>query len=153
MRPQIQASENIEVIPLRRRTPSRSVWSATATAAAKVMGVDPVKVMAGTERNRNITLARWRAWRALVGSNRYSVKGIARVSGFHHATILSAMKRIQKAEADHTKRCRIIREVAGERENSGPYHRFYRDIGRDYNMSVNAVSAIWLQAVHNQRGL
>lgn len=96
----------------RDHTPSKTAWIAAATSAAKEIGVDPVKVMAGVEVNRDVILARWRAWKALYDSGKYSENGIGNTSGFHHTTVMKAFKRLPWAEDAYLGRKRRSAEIA-----------------------------------------
>lgn len=80
----------------KRGEPTRQEWEAIATECAKAAGVCPFKVMAGCVAN-GAARARGVAWKtALDRCPRWSIAGVARVSGFHHTAIMAALKRIQR---------------------------------------------------------
>jgi hypothetical protein len=78
------------------RHPPKAVWEILATEAATEAHVDPVKVMAG-DLSRPVCAARWRAWKRAHELG-YSLAGIGATSGFNHATLISAFRRLRQIE-------------------------------------------------------
>jgi hypothetical protein len=77
-----------------RLAPPLHVWISAATCAAQEAGIKPGAIIGGSMQ-KNVCMARWMAWKRLLDSNpRYSLAGLARVSGWHHTTIMYGMRRL-----------------------------------------------------------
>lgn len=86
-----------------RLAPPNRIWIAAARQAAQEANV-PLKHVLGGSKSTKAATARWKAWASLIEANpRYSIAGIARVSGWHHASVLYAMRRL-KGEAPESAR-------------------------------------------------
>lgn len=93
--------------------PSKDQWVATATLEARKAGVDVTRVLAGG-RCRPIVVARWKSWQALLDANPHvSIGGLARVSGFDHASILHGLARLSGAPP-------LVRRPTGRRPRPAP---------------------------------
>lgn len=87
--------------------PTSDEWIQAASVEAAQAGVRVGDVLAG-DRRPGPCVARWRAWKRVLDSNpRYSIIGVARISGFDHSTIIVSQRRLraldrQKAFAEQT---------------------------------------------------
>lgn len=80
-------------------TPTKGEWIYAATLEAIASCVAPVHILRGSRRRDHVH-ARWRAWRRLLNENpAYSVKGLSRVCGHDHTSILNGLWRLRKLEA------------------------------------------------------
>ena len=81
--------------PKQRLTePSREHWINAAKMAAALENVSFKEIILG-ERRHAIARARWRAFKAVLDTDkRASIAGLARVSGFDHTTILHGLGRL-----------------------------------------------------------
>lgn len=94
-----------------RPVPTRFIWITAARKAALEADIAPHLVI-GADTGRKAVQARWSAWEAMYGDgSRYSINGIAKVTGFDHTTILNAKRRGWKAS-----------EVRGNRTNFSRPH-------------------------------
>lgn len=85
-------------------TPSRTTWIATAATVAREEGI-PVGAIVGGGQTKPVWRARWKAWKAVLDKNAdYSVAGLARISGWHHTTILSGLRRLNEPVKAKAKR-------------------------------------------------
>lgn len=50
------------------------------------------------ERAYKAARARWRVWRALYATDKYSLPGIGHAAGRHHTTVLSGIRKIELEE-------------------------------------------------------
>lgn len=74
--------------------PTKQDWIEIATAHADAARLNRVKLLAGT-RTRPYTDARWRAWRDLMARHPHvSFAGAGRISGFHHTSVISGVRRL-----------------------------------------------------------
>lgn len=74
--------------------PSKGEWIHHGTVQGYLAGVPPRLLLGGSKAGR-VAMARWKAFGAILDSNpRFSIAGVARVSGFHHATVLHGLKKI-----------------------------------------------------------
>jgi hypothetical protein len=89
------------------KQPSRRRWAQTATEIALALTLDPVALLAG-KRGHGYPEARWRAWEELYKTGHYSISGIARASGFHHATILYGLRRVKGVTPVEAKKDRSV---------------------------------------------
>ncbi len=75
-------------------TPSKATWLAAASIAASEAGAGLVGVLAGSKLPKDIK-ARWAAFKIVLDANpAYSKIGLARTSGFHHSSIIYALRRL-----------------------------------------------------------
>lgn len=81
-------------------TPTKAEWVACAEQAGKLMGVSPVKILAGVRDMRTVRARRRAFMFALKLNEKYSVAGVARVSGFHHTSVMYALRRHSGASVD-----------------------------------------------------
>ena len=79
--------------------PTPEIWIAAARAEAKEANVSVRAVLAGS-RLKHHCVPRWRAWRRVLTDNpRFSVLGLARVSGWDHSSILHGLTRLSAVES------------------------------------------------------
>lgn len=91
---------------LKKCEPTPEMWIAIAKKHADDAKVSVSELLAG-RRPQQIVIARWKAWREILETNRdISVSGLARVSGFDHTTILLGLKRLQGASPAGSRACR-----------------------------------------------
>jgi hypothetical protein len=78
--------------------PTEEIWIEAATYHARSDRLKPAYVLGGRTYQRCVR-ARWRAWRDVLASNpKFSVLGLAQVSGFDHSTILNGLRKLQQIE-------------------------------------------------------
>ncbi len=78
--------------------PSRQTWIECANQAADAAGIDVAHLLAGV-KSKEVVRARQEALAAVMRKKNYSIAGLARVSGFHHSTVLSNLRRLSKNQA------------------------------------------------------
>lgn len=78
--------------------PSKEVWITAATLEAQKRSLKPHEVMAGYPRTHAHVAARWAAWASLLETDRYSIAGVGKTSGFNHASVIWAMRRLKSGE-------------------------------------------------------
>lgn len=79
--------------------PTKGEWIHAATLEAIAAHIAPIHILRGSKL-RYHAHARWRAWRRLLDENPdYSVKGLSRVCGTDHSSILNGLWRLKKMEA------------------------------------------------------
>lgn len=84
---------------LRLGEPPADEWVEIATQHALEAGLSPGEFLAGCKLRR-ASKARWRAWRAILDrDHRYSVAGVARVSGFDHTSVLHGLAQVAAGRA------------------------------------------------------
>ncbi len=71
--------------------PSASRIERYAAEAAAAHGVEPAEVM-GTARTFALVQARWAVWKRLSNEG-FSTSSIARAVGFHHTTVMHALRK------------------------------------------------------------
>lgn len=78
-------------------TPSREEWTAMASQAGREWLVVASGILSGSQQPRMAKARAW-AWKLILDQNpHYSIAGVARVSGFDHTTILTALRRLDGA--------------------------------------------------------
>ena len=78
--------------------PTEAQWVEVATRHAMMAGLPPGPLLGG-DRKRKYVVVRWAAWREILATGRYSINGLARTSGYNHATILNGLKRTEQGAA------------------------------------------------------
>lgn len=79
--------------------PTKQDWIDIASTQAEAARINKVKLLAG-ERKRVYSEARWRAWRDLMALHPHiSMAGMARVSGFHHTSVINGLRQLQAMRA------------------------------------------------------
>jgi hypothetical protein len=84
------------------RAPSEAQWFAAASFQAKRLKVSPSHVIGGAKQ-RLVTLARARAWKALADDG-FSHNGIGGVAGFDHTSVRFAILSLPRFEKLHVER-------------------------------------------------
>lgn len=97
--------KNINAIsPRIANEPTLGEWVGIAreVAAERRVQASSILLVSGRARPTNrVARARWAAWERLLAEYpQYTVKGLSRVCGRHHATILRGLKMLKKMEAE-----------------------------------------------------
>lgn len=97
------------VPPKKAMQPEADVWIAAATKQANYLKV-PLNQVLGYNPSRKASRARWKAWKAVLDSDpRYSIAGLARVSGFNHSSLMYGLSRLSGMTAKEASRSKGLR--------------------------------------------
>jgi hypothetical protein len=86
---------SVVLVTLISRAPTPEEWTAFAAEQAVIAGL-PVSHVLGGFRYHAATRARARAWQAALDTGNWSGLGIAKTSGFHHTSIIYALRLLKK---------------------------------------------------------
>jgi hypothetical protein len=75
--------------------PSRRLYLAALQVEADAAGI-AVDTLLGCSRKRKIVHVRWRAWKTLYDTGRYSTTGIGMVAGYDHSSLCNAFQRLRE---------------------------------------------------------